>query len=77
MVLQAAEQQEPGLQRRDAIAHVEGGQSRAYRLGDLYARRGNVQLNYLGQIDAAIESYQKVIEVDSQPQALSQPQPWP
>ncbi|HEY5950587.1 MAG TPA: tetratricopeptide repeat protein, partial [Kofleriaceae bacterium] len=52
-----------------AIAHVEGGQSRAYRLGDLYARRGNVQLNYLGQIDAAIASYQKVIEVDSQPQA--------
>jgi len=25
-----------------AIAHVEGGQSRAYRLADLYARRGNV-----------------------------------
>ena len=43
-----------------AIAHVEGGQSRAYRLGDLYARRGNVQLNFLGQIDAAIASYQKV-----------------
>ncbi len=52
-----------------AIAHVEGGQSRAYRLGDLYARRGNVQLNYLGQVEAAIASYQKVIEVDSQPQA--------
>jgi len=52
-----------------AIAHVEGGGSRAYRLGDLYARRGNVQLNYLGLIDAAIASYQKVIEVDSQPQA--------
>jgi tetratricopeptide (TPR) repeat protein len=52
-----------------AIAHVEGGQSRAYRLGDLYARRGNVQLNYLGQLDNAIASYQKVIEVDSQPAA--------
>ena len=52
-----------------AIAHVESGQSRAYRLGDLYSRRGNVQLNYLGQVQAAIASYQKVIEVDSQPQA--------
>ncbi len=52
-----------------AIAHVEGGGSRAYRLGDLYARRGNVQLNYLGQLDAAIDSYQKVVEVDSQPDA--------
>jgi len=52
-----------------AIAHVESGASRAYRLGDLYARRGNVQLNFLGQIDAAIASYQKVIEVDSQPAA--------
>jgi len=52
-----------------AIAHVEGGQSRAYRLADLYARRGNVQLNFLGQVDAAIASYQKVIEVDSNPAA--------
>jgi tetratricopeptide (TPR) repeat protein len=52
-----------------AIAHVEGGASRAYRLGDLYARRANVQLSFLGQVDAAIASYQKVIEVDSQPQA--------
>lgn len=52
-----------------AIIHVESGLSRAYRLGDLYSRRGNVQLNFLGQVDAAIGSYQKVIEVDSQPQA--------
>ena len=52
-----------------AIAHVEAGASRAYRLGDLYARRGNVQLNFLQQIDLAIASYQKVVEVDSQPQA--------
>jgi len=52
-----------------AIAHVEGGQGRAYRLGDLYSRRGNVQLNFLGQVDAAIASYQKVVEVDSQPAA--------
>ncbi|MEP6863170.1 MAG: tetratricopeptide repeat protein [Deltaproteobacteria bacterium] len=52
-----------------AIAHVEGGQSRAYRLGDLYSRRGNVQLNFLGQVDAAVISYQKVVEVDSKPEA--------
>jgi tetratricopeptide (TPR) repeat protein len=53
----------------DAIAHVESGKSRAYRLGDLYSRRGNVQLNFLGQVDEAVASYQKVIEVDSQPAA--------
>ncbi len=52
-----------------AIAHVESGASRAYRLGDLYSRRGNVQLNFLGQVDEAIASYLKVVEVDSQPQA--------
>jgi tetratricopeptide (TPR) repeat protein len=51
-----------------AISHVEAGNSRAYRLGDLFTRRGNVQLNFLGQTDAAIESYQKVIEVDSKPE---------
>lgn len=52
----------------DAIEHVEAGQSRAYRLGDLYARRANVQLNFLGQDDAGATSLAKVIEVDSQPQ---------
>jgi len=52
-----------------AIEHVERGASRAYRLGDLYARRGNVQLNFLGQVEAAIASFQKVVEVDSQPEA--------
>jgi tetratricopeptide (TPR) repeat protein len=50
-----------------AIGHVEGGNSRAYRLGDLYLRRGNLQLGFLAQHEAAIESFQKVIEVDSQP----------
>ncbi|HSS00304.1 MAG TPA: tetratricopeptide repeat protein, partial [Kofleriaceae bacterium] len=50
-----------------AIEYVESGAGRAYRLGDLYARRGNVQLNFLAQIDAAVSSFQKVIEVDSQP----------
>jgi tetratricopeptide (TPR) repeat protein len=53
----------------NAIRHVEAGHSRAYRLGDLYLRRGNVQLNFLGQPDEALASYQKVVEVDSQPQA--------
>lgn len=55
-----------------AIAHVEschGTAPKSYRLGDLYSRRGSVQLNFLGQIDAAIESYQKVLEVDSKPEA--------
>ncbi|MBA2543591.1 MAG: tetratricopeptide repeat protein, partial [Deltaproteobacteria bacterium] len=51
----------------NAIRHVESGQSRAYRLGDLYLRRGNVQLNFLGQPGEAMASYQKVVEVDSQP----------
>jgi tetratricopeptide (TPR) repeat protein len=55
-----------------AIAHVEGGASRSYRLGDLYARRGNVQLNFLGQIEPAIASYQKVIEVESLPSDAAQ-----
>jgi tetratricopeptide (TPR) repeat protein len=51
-----------------AIEHVEGGATRSYRLGDLYARRGNVQLSFLSQVDAAIASFQKVVEVDPQPQ---------
>jgi tetratricopeptide (TPR) repeat protein len=55
-----------------AIAHVEQHSSRAYRLGDLYARRGNVQRAYLGDVDAAILSYQKVVEVDSQPTTAAQ-----
>ena len=52
-----------------AIAHVESGKSRAYRLGDLYSRRANVMLNFLGNVDGAIAAYQKVIEVDSAPAA--------
>ena len=55
-----------------AIAYVEAGHARAYRLGDLYARRGNVQLNFLGQTDAAVDSFKRVIEVDSQPQNAAQ-----
>ena len=65
-----AERWKAAMQLYDiAIAHVERGQSRAYRLGDLYARRGNVQLNFLGLTEPAIQSFQKVIEVDSQPAA--------
>lgn len=55
-----------------AIAHVEAGKgpaARAYRLGDLYARRGSVQLGSLGQVEAAITSYKRVVEVDSKPEA--------
>ncbi len=47
-----------------AIDLVEGGQIRAYRLGDLYARRGQVQLQYLGELDAAAGSYVRVVELD-------------
>lgn len=47
-----------------AIDLVESGASRAYRLGDLYARRGQVQLQYLGEASAAARSYEKVVELD-------------
>lgn len=49
---------------QSAIDLVESGASRAYRLGDLYARRGQVQLQYLGELDAAAQSYVKVVEID-------------
>lgn len=49
-----------------AIDLVEAGQCRAYRLGDLYARRGQVQLQYLKDLEAASESYERVIELDAQ-----------
>ncbi len=49
---------------QSAIDLVESGASRAYRLGDLYARRGQVQLQYLGELDAAAASYVKVVEID-------------
>ena len=47
-----------------AIELVEGGESRAYRLGDLYLRRGQVQLQYLGQPGEAAASYLRVVELD-------------
>ena len=49
---------------QSAIDLVESGASRAYRLGDLYARRGQVQLQYLGELDSAAASYVKVVEID-------------
>ncbi|HWN67292.1 MAG TPA: tetratricopeptide repeat protein, partial [Haliangium sp.] len=48
----------------NAIERVENGLQRAYRLGDLYARRGQVQLQYLKQLDGAATSYRRVIELD-------------
>jgi tetratricopeptide (TPR) repeat protein len=47
-----------------AIELVENGDSRAYRLGDLYLRRGQVQLQYLGQPGEAAVSYLRVVELD-------------
>jgi tetratricopeptide (TPR) repeat protein len=47
-----------------AIELVEKGGSRAYRLGDLYARRGQIQLQYLDQPGEAASSYLRVVELD-------------
>jgi tetratricopeptide (TPR) repeat protein len=49
---------------QEAIRLVEGGSIRAYRLGDLYGRRGQLQLQYLNQPGEAAASYLKVIELD-------------
>jgi tetratricopeptide (TPR) repeat protein len=48
----------------NAIRIIEDGSSRAYRLGDLYARRGQVQLQYLHELGEAAASYLKVVELD-------------
>lgn len=47
-----------------AIAMVEEKQSRAYRLADLHARRGQLQLQYLSQTGEAAASYLKVLQLD-------------
>ncbi|MFH2009576.1 MAG: hypothetical protein ABI333_23490, partial [bacterium] len=47
-----------------AIQLVVDQQSRAYRLADLYARRGQLQLQYLSQTGEAAASYLKVLELD-------------
>jgi tetratricopeptide (TPR) repeat protein len=46
-----------------ALADVEAG-NRSYRLSDLHARRGQVQLDYLNQPQTAAQSYAKVVELD-------------
>ena len=43
---------------------VESGKLRAYRLGDLYARRGQVELQYLERLDDAARSYLRMLELD-------------
>ncbi len=47
-----------------AIALVEDGNARAYRLGDLYARRGQVQLQYMSDLSGAAQSYVRVLKID-------------
>ncbi len=47
-----------------AIALVEEKKSRAYRLADLYARRGQLQLQYLGALGEATASYKRVLDLD-------------
>ena len=50
------------------IAHVKAGNPRAYRLGDLYARQGQIQLQFLNDANGAIESYSQAVIVDSSPE---------
>lgn len=52
-----------------AIAHVEAGAQRAYRLSDLYARKAQVQSQYLEDLDGAVESLSKLISLESNPEA--------
>src|SRR5262249_51532763 len=49
---------------RRAIEVVEVHKVRAYRLADLYARRGQVELSYLGDLDGAAASYLRLLELD-------------
>jgi tetratricopeptide (TPR) repeat protein len=52
-----------------AIAHVESGGVRAYRLSDLYSRKAQVQSQYLDDLDGAIESLSRLISLDISPEA--------
>lgn len=47
-----------------AIELVENGKLRAYRLADLYARRGEVQLRYLQELGEAAVSYSRVVDLE-------------
>ncbi|HET6612469.1 MAG TPA: tetratricopeptide repeat protein, partial [Kofleriaceae bacterium] len=49
---------------RVAIEMVESGESRAFRLSDLYARLGQLQIRYLHHADEAARSYLRVVELD-------------
>lgn len=51
-----------------AISHVEGGAHRAYRLSDLYARKAQVQSQYLEDLDGAVESLTRLISLDGNPE---------
>ncbi len=48
----------------DVISRVENGDTKAYRLGDLYARRGQVQLQFKNQPVMAAASFLRVIEIE-------------
>lgn len=52
-----------------AIELVEVKGARAYRLADLYARRGQLQLSYLGQPGEAAASYLRALELDPEADA--------
>jgi tetratricopeptide (TPR) repeat protein len=47
-----------------AIEAVESKRSRAHRLADLYARRGQLQVQYLGQVGEGAAAYLKVLELE-------------
>lgn len=49
-----------------ALKLIETQKSRSYRPADLYLRRGQVQLQYLQQIDEAAQSYMRALESDAE-----------
>ncbi|MEO6954779.1 MAG: hypothetical protein ABI321_23465 [Polyangia bacterium] len=60
-----AERWKQALELYDAaIKLVEDKNSRAYRLADLYSRRGQLQMQYLGALGEATASYKRVLELD-------------
>ena len=60
-----AERWKQALELYDAaIKLVEDKKSRAYRLADLYSRRGQLQMQYLGALGEATASYKRVLELD-------------
>lgn len=49
-----------------ALRLIETQKTRSYRPADLYLRRGQVQLQYLQQVDTALASYLKALESDAE-----------